>query len=114
MAADRNNQEVSSYYSSLNPALLSMVEKICRLGNEAGKEVCLCGEVASDLTAMPLWLGLGVRQFSVPYRYVPALKAILTELDLGTSRDLAKKALKISSAKKIKELVYGVQAGVTA
>ena len=105
LAADRNNQAVASYYSSLSPALLSMVEKVCRLGNEAGKEVCLCGEVASDFAALPLWLGLGVRQFSVPYRYIPALKAKLSQLDMSSAQSLAQEALKISSAKQVKALI---------
>lgn len=74
LAADRNNQDVIDYYSSFHPAILKMIEKICRLGEQANKEVCLCGEVASDIDSMALWMGLGVRQFSVPYRYVPALK----------------------------------------
>jgi phosphoenolpyruvate-protein phosphotransferase len=105
LAADRNNQDVASYYSSFHPAILSMIEKICRLGQAAGKEVCLCGEVASDLSGMPLWLGLGVKQFSVPYRYVPALKKRLRELDMAECKGLATKALGLNSAKKIKEMV---------
>ncbi len=63
LAADRNNQEVSQYYSSYHPAVIRMIEKVCRLGNEAAKSVCLCGEVALDLDALPLWIGLGVREF---------------------------------------------------
>ena len=46
LAADRNNQDVSQYFSTFHPAVIRMIEKICRIGNAAGKSVCLCGEVA--------------------------------------------------------------------
>jgi phosphoenolpyruvate-protein phosphotransferase len=111
LAADRNNQDVSAYYSSFHPAILKMIEKICRLGYGAEKEVCLCGEIASDLSSMPLWVGLGVRQFSVPYRYVPSLKARVASLDLEECRSLAKECLSVSTTKEVKRLVQKCSLG---
>ena len=106
LAADRNNQDVAAYYSSFHPALLKMIEKVCRLGDQAGKEVCLCGEVASEMDSLGLWLGLGIRQISVPYRYVPALKQKVKTWDLGEAKALAKACLACSSTKEVKSLVF--------
>jgi phosphoenolpyruvate-protein kinase (PTS system EI component) len=105
LAADRNNQDVSCYYSTYHPAVIRMIERICRIGNDAKKSICLCGEVASDLEATALWLGLGVRELSVPYRYVPALKQKIQSLDLDACRALAEKACRQNSAKKVRDLV---------
>lgn len=101
LAADRNNQEVSQYYSSYHPAVIRMIEKVCRIGNKAGKSVCLCGEVALDLDALPLWVGLGVRELSVPYRYVPELKQRLKNLDSQFCFELARDVLSQNSTSQI-------------
>ncbi|MBF0197103.1 MAG: phosphoenolpyruvate--protein phosphotransferase [Planctomycetes bacterium] len=101
LAADRNNQDVAGYYSSLHPAIISMIHKICTIGQEHQKEICLCGEVASDRNLLPLWLGLGVRQFSVPFRYIPAVKCLARKLDISQCKALADNALKSYSVSDI-------------
>jgi phosphoenolpyruvate-protein kinase (PTS system EI component) len=106
LAADRNNQDVADYYSSFHPAILKMIDKVCRLGHQAGKEVCLCGEVASEMNSLGLWLGLGVRQMSVPYRYVPALKQKVKLWDLGKAQSLAKACLACHSTKEVHALIH--------
>ena len=109
LAADRSNQDVAEYYSSYHPAILKMIEKVCRLGDQAGKEVCLCGEVASEMNALGLWLGLGIRQISVPYRYVPALKQKVKKWSSEEAKTLAQACLACKSTQEVKSLVFSHQ-----
>jgi phosphotransferase system enzyme I (PtsI) len=50
----------------LNPAVLSMIERVCERGRELGIEVGVCGEAASLPECIPALLGAGVRALSVP------------------------------------------------
>lgn len=103
LAADRNNQEVATYYSPISPAVISLVARVARIGAAAHKEVCLCGEAASNPLAFPLWVGLGLRHFSIPYRGIPELKGVLGDHHLEDCRSLAQDVLSLNSNKAVQE-----------
>ena len=77
LATDRNNKNVSEYYKTHHPSVLSMIKKVCTRGAESNKHICLCGEIASDKQFIPLLVGLGVRSISVSYSLIPDLKNYL-------------------------------------
>ena len=68
-------------------------------------EVAVCGESASDDDAVPLLLGLGVRELSVGPHDVPRVKARVRELDLEHCEVTAKASLVLDSAADVRELV---------
>ena len=105
LAADRNNKDVAEYYNYLNPAILSMIHKVCRLGDAHERHVCLCGEMATDRAALPLLLGLGVRSFSVAYPQIVRMKERLRTLDLPECEALAAKALLCRSSDEVEALL---------
>ena len=43
----------------------------------------ICGEIASDPEALPIWLGLGLREFSVTAAAIPATKSLVRKLDIS-------------------------------
>src|SRR5258707_2375485 len=47
LAADRNNPRVAHLYEALHPAVLSAIAEVVNVARAAGKEVCICGEMAS-------------------------------------------------------------------
>lgn len=107
LAADRNNRDVAGYYNYAHPALLSMIEKICRLAAPLNKKVTLCGEMASRLDLLPLAIGLGVRHVSASVKLIPGIKALVQDLDLKKCRDLAQKALQLKSTDEVENLLKG-------
>ena len=48
-----------------------------------GRRVAVCGGLASDLTAAPILIGLGVTELSASVAIVPELKALIRTLDDG-------------------------------
>ena len=48
LAVDRNNDAVADYYACHHPSLLSMIQRVCLIAAEHGKEVNACGEMARD------------------------------------------------------------------
>ncbi len=65
MAADRTNSRVAALYSSYHPSVLSLIDRTVTACARAGKPVSICGEVAGDILALPLFVGMGVDQLSM-------------------------------------------------
>ncbi len=85
LAASRGNTQVEGRYHIMHPALLKMLEIIAREGEKAGKEVCLCGEIASFEEFYPLLLEIGLKSFSLAASKFSDIKCEL--LYLEESRD---------------------------
>lgn len=65
LAADRMNEEVAGIYDPMSPAVLRLIRITIRAAHAASIPCCMCGELASDETAVPLLLEEGLDQFSV-------------------------------------------------
>ncbi|QDU64551.1 Phosphoenolpyruvate-protein phosphotransferase [Planctomycetes bacterium Pan216] len=107
MAADRTNAHVASLVDALHPAVLSMVRRVVIAGKAAGRPVCVCGEVAADPLAVPLLVGLGVREVSVSPPAVPRVKEAIRALDVKRAETWAKEACRFDSADEVRHYVEG-------
>lgn len=65
LAIDRADNEVSSLYDPLHPAVLKLIANTINAGMRAGIPVAVCGEMAGDPALTRLLLGLGLTQFSM-------------------------------------------------
>src|SRR4029079_2762079 len=81
-----------------------LIDRVCQAARER-VDVAVCGEIASDEVAVPLLLGLGVRELSVGPHSVPAVKARVRELDIGQCELLAKQTLRLESAAEVRDYV---------
>jgi phosphoenolpyruvate-protein phosphotransferase len=88
-AVDRTNARVRERAKPLGTATLRLVAQTCR----AGVPVAVCGQLAGDTAAIPLLVGLGVRELSVAPARVPAVKHILSAMTLSEMQTRAQQAL---------------------
>jgi len=65
LAIDRADNEVSTLYDPLHPAVLKLIANTINAGIRAGIPVAVCGEMAGDPKLTRLLLGLGLTQFSM-------------------------------------------------
>jgi phosphoenolpyruvate-protein kinase (PTS system EI component) len=105
LAADRNDSEVADYYRATHPAVLSLIRRVCTLARERGKPVTLCGEAATQVDLLPLWVGIGLTSISVGHRLVPRMKAAVTRLDRAACVALAEEALRARSIRDVDEVL---------
>jgi phosphoenolpyruvate-protein phosphotransferase (PTS system enzyme I) len=89
-AVDRTNAHVKDRARPLGIATLRLIGQICR----AGIPVAVCGQLAGDVEAVPLLVGLGVSELSVAPARVPLVKRVLSEKTLGEMQQMAKQAIK--------------------
>ncbi len=94
LCAERGNTLLTAFSDSLHPAVLRICEEVIRAAKERGVKTSMCGESASDPEALPIWLGLGLREFSVTAAAIPATKSLIRKLDIsGISAQLISRRL---------------------
>jgi phosphocarrier protein FPr/phosphocarrier protein len=92
LAMDRGNPAVAGGIDGLDPSVLRLIGQTC-VGAEAhGKWVGVCGGLASDLLAVPILIGLGVKELSAAPAMVAQVKALVRVLHIEPCRALAKAA----------------------
>ena len=104
-AADRLNPDLAALADSLHPALLRLIDQVVRSAHRERRWVGVCGEMASDLEAVPLLIGLGVDELSVHPPMVARIKATVRGLDAGECARVATAALRLDSGMAVRRLV---------
>jgi len=106
LAAERGNPSVATLSDPMDPGVLSLIQHVCHVA--AGRvPVAVCGEAAADDTAIPILLGLGVRELSVSPHFVPSVKARARTLDLAGCTSLAGAAIDLDDAASVRQLGRG-------
>jgi multiphosphoryl transfer protein len=105
LAMDRGHTDLARRTDALHPAVLQLIAAAAGAGRAAGKLVAVCGGVAADHTAVPILLGLGVRELSVVPAAIPALKRRIGSLRLADCEQLAQCCLALSSAAEVRGMV---------
>jgi phosphoenolpyruvate-protein phosphotransferase len=104
-AADRTNPELAPLADSLHPALLRMIDQVVKAAHRRHRWVGVCGEMASDLWAVPLLVGLGIDELSVHPPAVAQVKALVRRLDAAECARAARAALKLDSGTAVRRLI---------
>jgi len=110
LAADRTDPAVAEWYQPLHPAVLRLVAATVEAANRAGKWAAICGEVAADPLAAPLFVGMGVRELSMAPASIPAVKQAIRRLRKADAASLLSEALKSKEAAEVVELLSRVTA----
>jgi phosphoenolpyruvate-protein phosphotransferase (PTS system enzyme I) len=101
LAVDRLNEKIAHLYEPAHPAILQLIHMTATSGAKHRIWTGVCGEMANDLTMVPLLLGLGVDELSVSAGYVPQVKFLIRRLKHSEARELAQWALRCESGSEI-------------
>ncbi|HEY2678407.1 MAG TPA: phosphoenolpyruvate--protein phosphotransferase [Steroidobacteraceae bacterium] len=105
LAMDRGHAQLARRTDALHPAILQLMAAAGAAGEAAGKLVAVCGGVAADRSAVPILLGLGVRELSVVPAAIPGLKRHVGGLRIADCRDLAKRCLGLDSPSEVRAMI---------
>jgi len=89
LAVDRTNERVTKLATPYHPAVLRLIKLTIDAAHAHGKWVGLCGELAGDVMAVPVLLGLGLDEFSMAPASIPAVKAAIRQWTLPACREVA-------------------------
>lgn len=105
MAADRMSEKVAYLYQPLNPSILNMINLTIQGAHAEGKWVGMCGEMAGDVNAIPLLVGMGLDEFSMSSTSILAARKQIAKMSYSKAKVLAAKALMAQTQSDVKELV---------
>jgi phosphotransferase system enzyme I (PtsI) len=103
LAVDRMNETIASLYEPFHPAVLRLLSMTVDAAKRAGIPVAVCGELAGDVKALPIWLGLGIEELSISVQSILQVKDRLLRSDYAESGKLLAELLAMPSAKNIHE-----------
>lgn len=104
-AADRMSTSISYLYQPYNPAILRLVKNVIDAAHAEGKWTGMCGEMAGELMAAPLLLGLGLDEFSMSATSVLGSRKLIRSLKKSEMNKLANEALTKGTMEEVVELV---------
>ncbi|WP_436359151.1 phosphoenolpyruvate--protein phosphotransferase [Mycoplasma sp. 480] len=105
MAADRMNEKVSYLYQPLNPSILKLIKMTIDGAHKAGKWAGMCGEMAGDLNAIPLLLGMGLDEFSMSATSLLEAKKLISKIDYKKAHALSHQAIKCDTEEEVRLLL---------
>ncbi len=105
LAVDRENERVAASYDAFHPAVLMQIERAATVAKEAGIPCSVCGELAGNPAAVPLLVGLGIREFSMAPVWVSLVREVVRATDSGRAEVLARQAVLSSRADEVRALV---------
>ena len=103
MAVDRMNSKLSYLYSQYHPALLRLIKGIIDNAHEAGIWVGMCGEAARDPKLIPVFVGMGLDEFSMNSPSILRARYIVRNLNKADMELIAKSTLNMENALEVEE-----------
>ncbi|MFO1402601.1 MAG: putative PEP-binding protein, partial [Steroidobacteraceae bacterium] len=105
LAMDRLHPTLAPRLDALHPAVLRLIALAAEAGAGRGLEVGVCGALASDPEAVPVLVGLGVRELSAAPAMVARIKGCVRRVALAECVALARAALAAADAAAVRALV---------
>ncbi len=103
IAIDRGNELLAHLYQPTHPGILRLIQRTIEAGHAAGISVSVCGEMAGEITLVPLLLGMGVDELSTGAALVPRIKKVVRSVAHSEMRKLAEELLANPSGEAIQE-----------
>ena len=109
LAMDRGHADLAARIDGLHPAVLRLIAMTCEAAGRHQRLVAVCGGLASDPTAVPVLLGLGVGELSVVPSMIPQLKQMISTMTLERCHTLAQHALQLDGAESVRAALVEAQ-----
>jgi len=108
-AVDRDNSRVAALCNVLHPGFIRLLKRMVDEIHRAGKWVGMCGEMAGEVRQLPLLLGLGLDEISVPVGNIPELKRAVRHFSLDDCKRFVSEITACRERAEIEALVESAQ-----
>lgn len=93
LGVDRYDEESIKKYEPTNPAVLKALEHVANVGAEKDIDVSICGDMASHPKYTAVLIGAGFRNMSAGIDSVPAVKEMVSRIDVQEAENLCEALL---------------------
>lgn len=105
LAMDRGHPVLAAQVDALHPAVLRLIARTAEASQQEGKWTGICGSLASDPSAVPILIGLGVTELSCTAPTLPLIKEKVRSLKMSECKIIARAALNKATAQEVREMV---------
>ena len=109
LAVDRENFKVAPLFDVLHPGFVRLLQTIVAEIHKSGKWVGMCGDMAADRRNLPVLLGLGLNEISVPPRNIPQLKDAMRGLSMNSCKEIVDRISAAGEPREIEALLESVR-----
>jgi len=102
LAVDRGNEQVSALYTPHHPAVLQLLQMVAEAARRHGIWAGVCGEMASDVVAIPLLVGLSMAELSVAPGQLLAVKRAIRTLNRAECQVLFEECVSLETAAEVR------------
>lgn len=103
LAVDRMNSKLSHLYSQYHPAMLRLIKGIIENAHNAGIWCGMCGEAAGDPKLIPIFLGMGLDEFSMNSSSILKTRYIIRNLNKNEMETIAERTLNMETAVEVED-----------
>jgi len=110
LAIDRADEQVAALYDPLHPAVLMLIAHTLASAEKVGIPVSVCGEMAGDPDLTRLFLGMGLRTFSMHPSQILKVKQRVLKAEVGAIAANVRKMLRLDEPGKLREALEKLNA----
>jgi phosphotransferase system enzyme I (PtsI) len=103
LAVDRMNENMTQMYNPFHPAILRLIKMITDATQLAKIPVYICGEMAGDTRAIPIWLGMGINQLSISIHHFLQIKHQIMHTHQAECKTWVKKLFEFKTSQEIQD-----------
>ena len=108
LAVDRMNEQVKHLYDPFNPGVLRLIQNVIEQGNKHHHHTGMCGEMAGDVMATLLLLGMGLREFSMSAASIPYVKNLVLNTSVAAAQEVCRTVMSMRSSAEITQYLQEV------
>lgn len=95
------NKKNTDLCKKFQPAVIKLVQYAIEGAHDAGIFCGISGQVAENELYMPLFIGLGLDQFSIEVNNIPRIRTLIHELDKSECKELVEELLQLRALEDI-------------
>lgn len=100
-AVDRMNQKIAELYNPFHPAVLRLIKRVIDAAHENGIWCGMCGETAGNKKLIPLYLGMGLDEFSMSAGAILKARKQIADWSLADAQKIVDDVMKLKTAEEI-------------
>ena len=105
LAVDRGNEMVTPLYNHLHPSVLKLIKMSIEAAHNNNIWIGVCGEIAADIWAVPLLIGMGIDELSMNPVSIPIVKKIVQEINTTELQKIVDKVITKTTTVEVKRIL---------
>jgi phosphoenolpyruvate-protein phosphotransferase (PTS system enzyme I) len=105
LAVDRGNWLISRLYQQLHPSVFRLIKMTADAAERHGKDIAVCGELASNPDAALCLIGIGIHDLSMSAASLPRVKAAIRKYTVDEMTGLSEKILEAAMESEVRTII---------